>query len=137
MTVLAPMSNVCLCVWDPDDVQEEHKRFILVRAKKCPTSSERGESCIILHRSACSRGYKLVREGGTPRSQDMSGECVSVCVPMNLPSVCSSSSLLFFLEWSMPSPFIDARGTQGYMYVLRDIFSRKEDLRPPLLPCSR
>jgi hypothetical protein len=31
----------------------------------------------ILHRSACSRGYKRVREGGAPRSQDVSGE--SVC----------------------------------------------------------
>jgi hypothetical protein len=76
-----------------------------------------------------------VREGGTPRSQDVSGECVSVCVPMDLPSVCSS--LFFFsLEWSLPSPFIDVRGTQGKMYVLRDIFPGKEDLRPSLLPCS-
>jgi hypothetical protein len=76
MAVLAPTSNVCLCVEDPDGVQEEHKRFILVRAKECPTSSGGGESYIILHQSACSRGYKRVREGGTLRSQDASGECV-------------------------------------------------------------
>jgi hypothetical protein len=57
-------------------VQEEHRRFILVRAEKCPTSSGGGEFCIILHRSACSRGYKRVREGGAPKSQAVSGECV-------------------------------------------------------------
>jgi hypothetical protein len=68
MMVLAPMSNKCLCVRDPDGVQEEHKQFILVQAEECPTSSRGGGSCIILHRSACSRGYKRVREGGTPRS---------------------------------------------------------------------
>jgi hypothetical protein len=70
-------------------------------------------------------------------SQDVSGECVSVCVPMNLPSVCSSLSLFSPLEWSLPSAFIDARGTQGYMYVLRNIFPGKEDARPPLSPCSQ
>jgi hypothetical protein len=57
-------------------VQEEHKRFILVRAEKCPTSSGGGEFCIILHQSACSRGYKRVREGGAPKSQGVSEECV-------------------------------------------------------------
>jgi hypothetical protein len=39
-------------------------------------SSGGGESYIILHRSASSRGYKRVREGGAPRSQDVSGVCV-------------------------------------------------------------
>jgi hypothetical protein len=62
---------MCLRVEDSDGVQEEHKRFILVRAEECPTSSGEGESYIILHRSACSRGYKQVREGGAPRSQDI------------------------------------------------------------------
>jgi hypothetical protein len=57
-------------------VQEERKRFILVQAEKCPTSDGGGEFCIILHRSACSRGYKRVREGGAPKSQGVSGECV-------------------------------------------------------------
>jgi hypothetical protein len=46
-------------------------------------------------------GYKRIREGETPRSQDVSGECVSMCVPMDLPSVCSSSSFLSSLEWSL------------------------------------
>jgi hypothetical protein len=133
--VLAPTSNVCLRIWDLDGVQE-HKRFILVQAEECPMSSGGGESCIILHRSAYSRGYKRVREGGTSRSQDVSGEWVSMCVPMDLPSVYSSSLLFFSLEWSLPSPFIDARRTQGYMYVLRDIFPGKEDPMPPLSPCS-
>jgi hypothetical protein len=41
------------------------------------------------------------------------------------------------LEWSLPSPFIDARGTQGYMHALRDVFPRKEDLEFPILSCSR
>jgi hypothetical protein len=59
---------VCLYVGDPDGVQEEHKRFILVRAEECPTSSAGEESCIILYQSAYSRGYKRVREGGAPRS---------------------------------------------------------------------
>jgi hypothetical protein len=87
-------SNICMCVGDPDGVQEEHKRFILVRAEECPTSSGGGESCIILHRSACNRGYKQVREGGAPRSQDVSGVCVF-----------TSSSL----ERSLPAPFIVSR----------------------------
>jgi hypothetical protein len=66
-------------------------------------------------------------KGGAPRSQDVSGVCV-----YSLPS------FLFFslLKWSLPSPFIDARGTPGYIHALRDIFPRKKDLRPPLLPCS-
>jgi hypothetical protein len=58
---LTPTSNMCLRVGDPDGVQEEHKRFILVRAEKCTTSNEEGETCIILHRSVCGRGYKRVR----------------------------------------------------------------------------
>jgi hypothetical protein len=37
------------------------------------------------------------------------------------------------LEWSLPSPFIDARGTQGYMHALRDVFLGKEDMRPPVV----
>jgi hypothetical protein len=69
---------VCLQVGDPDGVQEEHKRFILVWAEECPMSSGGGEFCIILHRSICSRGYKRVREGGAPMSEDVNGE--SVCV---------------------------------------------------------
>jgi hypothetical protein len=77
-TVLAPTSNVCLRIGDPDGVQEEHKRFILAWAKECPMSSAGEESCIILYRSAYSRGYKLVREGGAPRSHVENG--VSVCV---------------------------------------------------------
>jgi hypothetical protein len=41
------------------------------------------------------------------------------------------------LELSQPSPFIDAWGAQGYMHELRDVFSRKEDLRSPIFSCSR
>jgi hypothetical protein len=126
---------VCLRVWDPDDVQEEHKRFILVQAEECPTSSGGRESCIILYQSACSRGYKRVREGGTPRSQDASGECV--CSPLMSRTAYRFAFRLFFVvvlvEWSLPSPLIDARGTQGYMHVLHDIFPRKKDLRPPVV----
>jgi hypothetical protein len=116
-------------------VQEEHKRFILVRAEECPTSSGGEGSCIILHRSACSRGYKRVRERGAHRSQDVSGVCVCVFSPLM-----SQTAYRFAfcppLKWSLPSPFIDARGTPGYMRVLRDIFSEKEDPRHSLLPCS-
>jgi hypothetical protein len=64
---------MCLRVGDPDGAQEEHKRFILVWAEQCPTSSEEGETCIILLRSTCGRDYKGVREGVVPRSQDESG----------------------------------------------------------------
>jgi hypothetical protein len=39
----------------------------------------------------------------------------------------------FSLEWSLPSPFIDARGTQCYMYALRDVFPAKEDPRSPVV----
>jgi hypothetical protein len=48
----------------------------MVWAVECPTSSGDEESCIILHQSACSKGYKRVREEGAPRSQDMSGVCL-------------------------------------------------------------
>jgi hypothetical protein len=65
---------------DSHGVQEEHKRIILVWAEECPASSGEEEACIILHRSACSRGYKQVREGGAPRSRDVSGECVFASV---------------------------------------------------------
>jgi hypothetical protein len=59
-----------LRVGDPDGVQE-HKRFILVQAKECPTFN--GEESLVL---PCTKvlvvgGYKLVREGGVPRSQDV------------------------------------------------------------------
>jgi hypothetical protein len=103
--------------------------------KKCPTSSGGGESYIILHWSACSKGYKRVREGGAPRSQDVSGVCVCVCSPL-MSRMAYRFIFLSPLKWSWPSPFIDARGTLGYMHVLRDIFPRKEDPRPSLLPCS-
>jgi hypothetical protein len=63
--------NERLRVGNPDGVQEEHKRFILVRAEEYPTSS--GEESLVL---PCTEvlvvgGYKLVREGETPRSQDV------------------------------------------------------------------
>jgi hypothetical protein len=52
-------------------VQEEHKRFIFVRAEEFPMSS--GEESLVL---PCTEvllvgGYKLVREGGAPRYQDV------------------------------------------------------------------
>jgi hypothetical protein len=109
---------MCLCVGDPDGVQEEHKGFILIRTKECPTSSGEGESCIILHRSACSRGYKRVREGGTPRSQDVSGVCVFASDESNGLWICLLSSM----KWSLPSPFIVVRGTSGYICMCYVIF---------------
>jgi hypothetical protein len=50
---------------------QEHKRFILVRAEECLTSN--GEESLVL---PCTEvlvvgDYKLVREGGAPRSQDV------------------------------------------------------------------
>jgi hypothetical protein len=117
-----------LHIGDPDGVQEEHKRFILVRAQECPTSSGEEEPCIILHRNACSRGYKLVRE----RSSQVS-RCVSV--ERSLVSRMAYGCLFSPspLEWPLPSPFIDARGTQGYMHALRDVFLGKDDLRSPIV----
>jgi hypothetical protein len=69
---------MCLRVGDPDGVQEEHKRLILVQAEEYPTSSEKEETFIILHQSACGKGYKRVREEGVPKSQDESRVCVCV-----------------------------------------------------------
>jgi hypothetical protein len=37
------------------------------------------------------------------------------------------------LEWSLPSPFIDVRGTQGYMHTPGDVFPGKEDPRSPVV----
>jgi hypothetical protein len=71
---------MCLRVGDPEGVQEKHKRFILVQAEEYPTSSEEGRICIILHRSACGRGYKRVREGVSPGLK-MRVECVCVTLP--------------------------------------------------------
>jgi hypothetical protein len=116
MVVLAPTSNVCLRVEDPDGVQEEHMRFILVRAEKCPTSSGGGEFCIILHRSACSRANKRVREEGAPKSQGVSGECVcdsAGALARSRRVICSCVCLFFsffpLLERSLYAPFIVSR----------------------------
>jgi hypothetical protein len=52
-------------------VQEEHKRFILVQAEECLTCSEE-ESLVLPCTEVLVVGdYKLVREGGAPRSQDV------------------------------------------------------------------
>jgi hypothetical protein len=100
---------MCLRDGDPDGVQEEHKRFILVRAKECPTSSGGGESCIILYQSACSRCYKRVREGGTPRSQDVSGVCVFASNESNSLWIC-----LFSSPKMVPAlPFYRRKGNVG------------------------
>jgi hypothetical protein len=40
-------------------------------------------------------------------------------------SVCVS--IFCVLEWSLPSPFIDARGTQGSKHVLRDVLLGRKD----------
>jgi hypothetical protein len=96
-------------------VQEEHKRFILVWVEEYPTSSGGGESCIILHRSAC-----RVKSSQVSRCE------WSVCSPL-MSRTAYRFTFLSPLKWSLPSPFIDARGTPGYMHVLRDIFPRKED----------
>jgi hypothetical protein len=103
-------------------MQEEHRRFILVRAEKCPTSNRGGGFCIILHRSACRRGYKRMREGGAPRSQGVSGICVCdsagdlvrsrrvVCSCVCLVLFrCSWCLLSFFPERSLYAPFIVSR----------------------------
>jgi hypothetical protein len=127
--VLAPTSNVCLRIGDLDGVQDEHRRFILVRVEKCPMSSGRGEFYIILHRSACSRGYKRVREGGDPRSHGVSGECVcdsvdpsqgpeelSICL-----SMCPSS------ERSLHAPFIASRRCRvtKYWYMVGSVLEKE------------
>jgi hypothetical protein len=58
-----------------------------------------------------------------------------VCSSLMSRMVYGFAFCLFFLlslslEPSLPSPFIDARGTQSYMYVLQDIFPGKKDPRP-------
>jgi hypothetical protein len=97
---------------NPDGVQEEYRRFILIRVEKCPTFSEGGEFCIILHRSVCSRGYKRVREGGAPKSQGVSGECVCDSANALVRSrkvICSCVSCRCSLERSLHAPFIVSR----------------------------
>jgi hypothetical protein len=52
-------------------------------------------------------------------------------------SNCVWIRLLSLVEWSLPSPFIDARGAQAYMHALRDVFPGNKDPRSPILSCSR
>jgi hypothetical protein len=70
-----------------------------------------GGSCIILHRSACSRGYKRVREGGAPRSQDVSGVCM--CVFASDESNGLSVRLLSPSEMVLALPFHRRKGNAG------------------------
>jgi hypothetical protein len=63
--------NERLHVRDPDGVQEEHKRFILVRAEECPTFSGKESLLLPCTEVLVVGDYKQVREGGAPRSQDM------------------------------------------------------------------
>jgi hypothetical protein len=63
--------NEHLRVGYPDGVQEEHKQFILVQAEECPTSSEEESLVLPCTEVLVVGGYKLVREGGAPRSQDV------------------------------------------------------------------
>jgi hypothetical protein len=58
----------------------------------CPVGEE---SCIISHRSACSRGYKRVREGGDPRSQDVSEVYGFLLL-----------SFFLFFSWKGPCPLL-------------------------------
>jgi hypothetical protein len=73
-----------------------------------------------------------VREGGVPRSQDVSG----VRVYSSLMSR-TAYGFAFCLSEMVPAlPFYSRKGTPGYMHVLRDIFPGKEDPRPLHLLCS-
>jgi hypothetical protein len=123
------MSNVCLRVGGPDGVQEEHMQFILVRAEKCPMSSGGGEFCIILHRSACSRGYKRVKEEGAPRSQGVSEMCACDSagdLTRSRRVVCSWMCLvLLHCSWSplfrtiSACSFYSLKEVQGYKMSIR------------------
>jgi hypothetical protein len=123
---------VCLRVGDPDGVQEEHKRFILVRAKECPTFSGGGESCIILHRSACSRGYNRVREGGAPKSQGVSGVCVcdSVGALARSKRVICSSILCLSCGTVPACSFYSLKEVQGYKMLVCDVILVEGAQRP-------
>jgi hypothetical protein len=103
----------------------------MVRAEECPTSS--GEQSLVL---PCTEVlvvgvYKLVREGGTPSLKmckcRMLARDESNCV-----WICPLSSL----KWSLPSHFIDRRGTQGYMHALREVFPEKEEPKSLILSGS-
>jgi hypothetical protein len=63
---------MCLRVGDLDGVQEEHKRFILIRTEEY----RKGSLVLSCTDVRVVGGYKLVREGGAPRSQNVSGVCV-------------------------------------------------------------
>jgi hypothetical protein len=91
-----------------------------------------GESCIALHRGTYSRGLQAGERG---RSSQVS-RCVSVESLLVMSQIAYGFPSFPCLEWSLLSPFIDARGTQGYVHVLRDVFLRKEDLKSSILSCS-
>jgi hypothetical protein len=90
-------------------------------AEKCPTSSG-GEFCIILHRSACSRGYKRMWEREELLSLKVREENVGVCdyagalarsrrVICSCLALCCCGGCSFFrpLGWSLHAPFIVSR----------------------------
>jgi hypothetical protein len=122
--VLAPTSNECLRVGGPDGVQEEHRRFILVRAEKCPTSS--GEVSSVLSYtevlivgviSGCERG----RGSQVLRFEWRKWVCVTLLVtsqgPGEFPTrvLCCVAAVVLFsssfhpLERSLHAPFIVSR----------------------------
>jgi hypothetical protein len=123
-------------------VQEEHKRFILVQAEECPTSSEEGETCIILHRGACGRGYKWVRERGCP--QVSRWEC-SACVTLSEPSqgpgescarvlsyVCVMPSSSFSYPRTVPAcSFYSLKEVQGYKMLVHGTILAREVAQGP------
>jgi hypothetical protein len=75
--VLAPTSNECLRIEGSDGVQEEHRRFILVRAEECPTSSG-GERSVLSYTEVLVVGVTSESERG--RGSQVSGCEWSVCV---------------------------------------------------------
>jgi hypothetical protein len=144
MAVLAPTSNECLRVRGPDGVQEEHRRFILVRSEKClrPVGEASPvlsctEVLIVGVTSGCERG----RNSQVSRCEWRVWVCVTLLVPSQGPGELYIRVLLcvvmvvvlFFLSPGMipACSFYSLKEVQGYKILARGVTLAGEGAQRP------
>jgi hypothetical protein len=125
---------MCLRVGDPDGVQEGHKRFIMVRAEECPTSSGGGETLL-----SCTKvlavGVTSGRERGMFPDLKMKVKVrVQLCrSPRKIQKSCVfvCACVLFSLERSLHASFYSLKEVQAYKILVRGVILVRERERAP------